>query len=136
MKDKKILLVALIGFISIFAFQSNVYADISCSALPNVSIDESIPNIVSTIIKAIWIIVPVLLVVFGSIDLVKGLISQKEDEIKKGQQTFVKRLIAGVIVFFVIAIVKLLIGAVSQDDNIMSCACYFFYGANNASCVD
>ena len=48
----------------------------------------------------------------------------KEDEIKKGQQTFVKRLIAAVIVFLVVFIVELAIGLVApkgDNDNIWGC---------------
>lgn len=136
MKKRKILLLSLFTFITLFVVKTNVYADVTCSALPDVTIDDQIPNIVSMIIKVIQIAVPVLLVIFGSIDLVKGITSQKEDEIKKGQQIFIKRLIAGALVFFVIAVVKLLISAVSGDkDSIMTCACHFFNGANDSSCI-
>lgn len=124
---KKIFLILFIGVIGMLVFNSNVYAlDVSCPALGNVVVDQKIADIVKLIIKVIQIAVPVLLVIFGSFDLVKGLIAQKEDEIKKGQQTLVKRLIAGAIVFFVIALVKLLITAVAGDnDDIWSCACQF-----------
>ena len=123
---KKVFLILFTGVIGMFIFNSNVYAlDVSCPALGNVVVDQKIADIVKLIIKVIQIAVPILLVVFGSFDLVKGLIAQKEDEIKKGQQTLIKRLIAGVIVFFVIALVKLLISAVAGDDDIWSCACQF-----------
>lgn len=135
MKKRKILMLALVALISMFVLKSNTFA-LTCPGLDNVEIDESIPDLISLIIKIIWIAVPILLVVFGSIDLVKGLIAQKEDEIKKGQQTFIKRLIAGAIVFFVIAIVKLVISAVAHDDNIMSCACYFIEGSSSSKCQE
>lgn len=133
MKKKKILLLFVVALICAFAFKTNTFA-MQCPGLEKVEIDESIPNLVSLIISIIQIAVPILLVVFGSIDLVKGLIAQKEDEIKKGQQTFVKRLIAGVLVFFVIAVVKLVISAVSHDDNVTTCVCYFIEGANDPKC--
>lgn len=133
MKKSKILMLAVVALISVFIFKSNTFA-LTCSGLENVEIDESIPDLVSLIIKIIWVAVPILLVVFGSIDLVKGLIAQKEDEIKKGQQTFIKRLIAGILVFFVIAVVKLVVSAVAHDDNIMTCACYFFEGSSSTKC--
>lgn len=135
MKKRKILMLAVVALISVFIFKSNTFA-LTCPGLDNVEIDESIPDLISLIIKIIWVAVPILLVVFGSIDLVKGLVAQKEDEIKKGQQTFIKRLIAGVIVFFVIAVVKLIISAVARDDNIMTCACYFIEGSTSAKCQD
>ena len=66
---------------------------------------------------------PVLLVIFGLIDVVKGITAQKEDEIKKGQQIFIKRAIAAVLVFFVIAIVKFGISLFAKNSSggLMSC---------------
>ena len=53
----------------------------------------------------------------------KGVIAQKEDEIKKAQQTFFKRLIAAVLVFFVFTAVKIVIGLATKDSkNILECA--------------
>ena len=71
----------------------------------------------------------------GSIDLIKGITSQKEDEIKKGQQIFIKRLISGALVFFVIAIVKLLISlaAGNNSDSIFSCVNNFVKGPDSSS---
>ncbi len=70
-----------------------------------------LPNTISMIITIIQIVVPILLVLFGLLDLAKAVMAQKEDEIKKGQQTLLKRVIAAAIVFFVIVIVKLLFNA-------------------------
>lgn len=86
-------------------------------------IPKSIPSLIHIIYLAILIAVPILLVIFGMLDLFKGLTSQKEDEIKKGQQLFVKRLIAAALIFFVLMIIKLLIGAVadSNKNGIIDC---------------
>ncbi len=88
-----------------------------------------IPNAVSLIVKIIWVVVPVLLVIFGLLDLAKAVVAQKEDEIKKGQQTLIKRIVAAVIVFFVIFIVQTIIRFVSgEDDTVMSCFNCFVNG--------
>ena len=79
-------------------------------------VDASLTTLVETIINAIKIVVPILLVVWGMLDLGKAGIAQKEDDIKKGQQTFFKRVIAAVIVFFIPAVVKLIVGMVTGDD--------------------
>lgn len=100
----------------------------TCGSL-DFSFSGMIPYVVSTIILLIKIIVPVLLVIFGSIDFLKAVIAQKEDEIKKGQQTFIRRLITGIIVFFVIQIVQLIISFASNgDDNISGCFNCFVNG--------
>ena len=87
-------------------------------------IDEKIPNTVSTVVTIIKIVVPILLVIFGMIDLFKGITAQKEDEMKKGQQMFIKRLLAGAIIFFVFSIVQVVTSLVAGDENkdIFTCA--------------
>ena len=104
--------------------------------MPGVAIDVKIANTVHTIIVAIKVVVPVLLVIFGMLDLFKGITAQKEDEIKKGQQIFVKRLISAAIIFFVVSIVQLLISFVAGDEpGIMNCASCFINGAKtNGQC--
>ena len=94
---------------------------------------KKIPELTSWMISIIQVFVPVILVIMGSIDFVKSLASQKDDEMKKGQQTFIKRLIAGALVFFIIAIVKLIISFAAGDKNksIINCANCFLNGAND-----
>ncbi len=134
MNQKKFSFLFIFTLISIFAFNANVFADITCAAIPDASIDESIVDLVHMIIRIIQIAVPVLLVVLGMIDFLKGLVAQKEDEIKKGQQTFIKRVIAAVLVFFVIAIVKFIISAVASNSDVMDCANCFIQGSDSPSC--
>ena len=62
------------------------------------------------------------MILLGSIDFAKGVIAQKEDEIKKGQQMFIKRLITAVIVFLVFFVVQLVMGLVAPEEGVMSCA--------------
>ncbi len=97
----------------------------------NMSLNFSgmIPNMVHLIIQVIWIIVPILLVIFGLLDLAKAVMAQKEDEIKKGQQTLFKRAIAAIIVFVVIPVVQIIINYFSgNDDTVMSCFNCFVSG--------
>ena len=101
------------------------------------SFSGMLPYVVSMIVLIIKIVVPILLIIFGMLDLAKAVMAQKEDEIKKGQQTFIKRLIAAVIVFFVITIVQMVISFVSNDDDsIGSCFKCFVNGDANACTID
>lgn len=93
------------------------------------------PYLVSTAVLIIKIVVPILLIIFGMLDLGKAVVASKEDEIKKGQQLFIKRVISAVIVFFVIQIVQLLVSFVSnRDQNVSRCFNCFVNGkiADNA----
>ena len=94
---------------------------ITCGGFTN-PIPFKLVYVIHLIILLIQFGVPLLLIIFGMLDLGKAVIASKEDEIKKGQQMFIKRLIAAIIVFFVIAIVKLVVGLVADDsENIVGC---------------
>lgn len=133
MKKKKMLFIVLMLCLlyvpSVFAVNIT-----GCESLiPGAVIDAKIPNTVHTIIVVIKIAVPILLVIFGMLDLFKGLTAQKEDEIKKGRQIFIKRLISAAIVFFVVSIVQLLVSFVSGDEpGIMNCASCFINGVDES----
>ncbi len=91
----------------------NILTKVSCGRVTN--IPYKIPHLTAELVTILEIAVPIILIIIGSIDLVKGIMAQKEDEIKKGQQIFVKRLIAAAIIFFVVAIVKLVVSVVSDS---------------------
>lgn len=96
-------------------------------------LDAKIPNLVHTIIVIIQIAVPVVLVIIGMLDLFKGVTAGKEDEMKKAQGLFVKRLISAALVFFVVAIVRLVIGVVADENtDIWSCADCFLNGVDDS----
>ena len=131
---KKIIKLSLILLISFFCY-SNVFA-FKCSAISDVEIDNQLAIIIKYVIIILQFLVPLLLVILGMVDFLKALTSQKEDEIKKGQQVFIKRLIAGVIVFFVIAVVKFVISSIAGNDSegIMNCVDCFIKGPDSESC--
>ena len=93
------------------------FLDVCGTYLGGAGIPSNLAYIIYLIVRLIQVVVPILLIVWGMLDLGKAVMAQKEDEIKKGQQTFVKRLIAAAIVFFVVSIVKLLVGLVGGDSD-------------------
>lgn len=100
----------------------------ACNSVFGVDVPNALPYLVSLFIRIIQIAVPILLIIFGMLDLGKAVTGQKEDEIKKGQQTFFKRLIAAIMVFLVVVIVQLLIGVVAnatEEDSVWGCVDYF-----------
>ncbi len=79
-------------------------------------------DIVKFIIALIQYAVPIAIIILGSIDLFKAVVASKEDEIKTAQKLLIKRVIYGVVVFFVVLIVKLVFGqALGQDLSGISC---------------
>ena len=69
------------------------------------------------IIPLIQIGIPILLILFGMIDLGKAVVASKEDEIKNAQKMLIKRAIYAVAIFFVVLIVQLVFGLLSTTDD-------------------
>ena len=99
-------------------------------------------NIVSVLIKGIRIAVPVLLIIFGMMDFAKSVIAKKEEDVKKHQQAFVKRLISAVVVFLLIWVVQFVVNVISGVEDktndsgqtvsdIWSCSRKFINGVDN-----
>ena len=90
--------------------------DLTCNlgGSSNVTIPGGIVNLIHLIFIAFQIVVPILLIIWGMLDFAKAVIGQDEDKIKAGQKTFIKRLIAAVIVFLILTIVQLVINIASS----------------------
>ena len=101
----------------------------SCGGL----IPSEITETIGTIYNILLIAIPIIIVLFGLIDFVKAVASGKEDDIKKGTSTFIKRLITGLIVFFVLAIVKFTVGIIKTNntEGAVSCLNEIFGNSKN-----
>ena len=95
--------------------------------------DSIIPTLTSNIVNLIKIGVPILLIIFGMLDLGKAVVAQKEDEIKKSQQLFVKRLLSAALVFFVVVIVEVVFNLVATNEKagIWNCVDCFINGPSS-----
>ncbi len=110
--------------------ESNSYPKIQCG-------DTKVPyvaaQITSTIVLAIQVIVPVIIILLGMLDFAKAVMAQKEDEIKKGSQTFFKRLFIGICVFLVFVLIKLIISipaSSTMNDSAWDCVDCFINKSN------
>ena len=54
--------------------------------------------------------IPIILIIMGSFDLGKAVLSSDDKEIKASTSRLIKRVVAAIAVFFVVAIVKLVMG--------------------------
>lgn len=69
---------------------------------------NSIRGLVNDVLEYPKIIVPILVIVLGILDFGKAVIASKEDEMKKAQSTFIKRVVIGVAVFFIPTILDII----------------------------
>ena len=146
---KKTFITIGLVFLLIFTGINNVYATTSASlgtnlststkksyeviSCGNIEMPEKTVDLISTFITILQVATPVILIIMGSIDFVKATASSREEDIKKGQQTFVRRLISGVTVFLVILIVKIVIGIISTDSSntVLNCVNSMFNGTSS-----
>lgn len=75
---------------------------------------QPIWNLVGIIINVIMIGVPLLLIIYGMVDLGKAVIASKEDEVKKATKLLGKRFLYAVGVFAVVWIVSFVLGTISD----------------------
>lgn len=88
----------------------NIKPVVDCETL----LGEDLINKINSYLKIIKISVPILLLVYGIMDFVKALFSPEEGEMKKAQQTFMKRLLIAVLIFLVPILVNLLLNLANQ----------------------
>lgn len=66
-----------------------------------------------SIVNILKIVIPVIIILLGTLDLGKAVMAGKEDDIKKAQSILIKRIIYGVAIFFVTTIVQVVFGLVA-----------------------
>lgn len=94
---------------------------------------------VGYILLVFKIVIPILLIIFGMIDLGKAVIASKDDEIKKATTSLIKRAISAVVIFFVPTIVGVVMGIVGNfaavRDDFDVCR-YCISSPTNEKCTD
>lgn len=94
-------------------------------------IPELAPVLISIGVTGLKTVAPIVLIIMSIIQLVRSITSGKEDDIKKAQTGLIKRVIAAVLVFFVIAIVQFIMLKVadgSEKDGLSKCFSCFLNG--------
>lgn len=101
----------------------------TCVTCGNVTgIPAQIPTFISNIIIALQAIVPSLIIIMGMYDFIRAAMASDEKAMKESQGRFIRRLIAGIAIFMVIAIVKFAINLVPTGNDVLGCIPCF---ANN-----
>lgn len=80
-----------------------------------------IVKLVGKIISIFQIAIPIILVVVGLISLGKAVVAGKDDEVKKATSGLVKKVVFAAAIFFIIAIVKLVLTLVGVGTEMDQC---------------
>lgn len=79
--------------------------------------------LIGNIIRVLQFAIPVIIILLGTIDLGKAVMAGDDKVIKEAQKMFMKRLIYGVAVFFVVYIVRAVFSLIS-DANPTTSSCW------------
>jgi len=80
-------------------------------------IPHQVPSLFALFVNLLKIAAPIILIIVSIISLLKALAASNEDEIKKAQKSLIRKVIAAVMVFFVISIVQFVMLKVADTDN-------------------
>ena len=69
------------------------------------------------VIKVLQLVVPIGLIIMGTIDMAKAVIAGEEKKMKEAQKPFIKRIIAAVIVFLIPIIVNMVLSFVTTGNS-------------------
>ena len=138
MKYKKyiffILIIMVLGCNRIYAYNKNYSKNLSFNQINILAVDcdglfgdknnpESLRYLLNEILTYPKIIVPIIVIGLGIVDMAKAVIASKEDEMKKAQKTFIKRVIIGVAFFFVPVFIDIIMGLADMVWNGMYTTC-------------
>lgn len=94
---------------------------LSCGSIDY--IPGALPYFTNNLYRVVKWLVPIILILMGTIDFVRAIISQDENRMKESPRRFFRRLIAAVVVFFVLAIIQFVINVVNATgkSDLMEC---------------
>ena len=82
----------------------------------SIDIDPIVPGTIRMFVNILKIVIPIILVVLGMLDMAKAVMANEEKEMKEAQKKLIKRLIYAVVVFFIVALVQFVFGALAKAD--------------------
>ena len=80
-------------------------------------LDPMIPSFTTLILNTVKIIVPIILIVFGIVEMFKAATANDEKVMKEAQSKLIKRIIYAVLIFFIVAIVQLVFSVLARSSS-------------------
>lgn len=71
-------------------------------------------QVVGYLLLVVKIVIPIMLIVWGMLDLGKAVVAAKDDEIKKATKSLAMRAVSAVLIFFIPTIVNVVLGIISN----------------------
>lgn len=115
-----------------FIYDSSEKKCVSCGDGALKDIPMQLPMLIRNLIFALQLLVPVILVALGVYDFIRAVVANDEKVMKESQGRFMRRIIAGVVIFFIVAFVRLIFGMIPGNINTLGCVPCFI--SNEDSC--
>jgi len=95
-----------------------MFLDIYCAGT---TLPDYLGYWISVVYLAIRVGIPILLIIFGMVDMGKAIVAKKEEDVKKAQSLMVKKLLIGVLVFLLPYLVEFIVKVATRDEGIVNC---------------
>ena len=83
----------------------------------SVTIDKIVPGTIYLFITILKIAIPIILIIFGILDLAKAVMANDDKEMKEAQKKLIKRIVYAVVVFFVVALVQFVFTTLAKNSS-------------------
>lgn len=77
-------------------------------------IGDKMIDLLKNVVKILRILIPIILNVFGIIDFAKAIFAGNEDDMKKAQKKFIKRLIIGIVIYLIPSLLNLVLNVANK----------------------
>ena len=81
-------------------------------------------KLIGDVINIFKIVIPIIIVLLAILDLGKAVMAGEEKEIKEAQKMLIKRIIYGVVIFFVVTLVQGVFTLVADSGDFVSSNCW------------
>lgn len=71
-------------------------------------------SFIGNIVKILQIAIPVIIILLGTLDLGKAVMSGDDKKVKEAQKALIMRIIYGVAIFFLVMVIQVIFGLVGQ----------------------
>ena len=103
----------------------------SCGNGTLTDIPVQLPTFIRNLIFLLQLLIPLALIGTGIYDFIRAVVASEEKLMQESKKRFTRRIIAGVLIFFVIAIVKLIFGLIPENVNTLGCVPCFTSDASS-----
>lgn len=109
------------GFFLVVAFMlfmKNAHAEELAFCVQTAAVWQLLGNI----LLAAKVIIPIILIVLGTIDFAKAVINDKDDNLSTAAKTFLRRIVIGILIFFIPTIVYVIFNTIASAAETMESA--------------